>query len=808
MSIALDDVGDGNQGLSASSLTVTGIVPNNGDCVVAFVIWSTNTGVTMTGATWDPSGANAAMTQVGSSFSVGTNSGFACFMAAYKIEGVSGDGSTSKSITFTPSAAAVGIKGNGEAFSGVGSVGTTLYTASAASTAPLVSVTSATGHVAVNAIANFGAAASIPSYTQTADWNTATDFGMAMGHAAGSSSVSFGATISGSKLWGAVGFDLLPPGGTTISPPGASIATTDGTASVSAPREVDPSTVTISTTVGTPDVEIAAGAPIQPGAATGTLTLGTPSASAPFMASPTGAPTTASGGTPIIDPSPVAAMLAKLVAGTDITIQGVGDSTMWGWADGLYSTMYGWLGRFAIGLGKYYNAHVKIKALAYPSGFPYSALVTLYTAVGSGRPTITVYNGGYPGALIANYLADLTDWLPVSNPDLVIIQDGFNETSTSTFTSNYATLISDIQNTYCPGAPIIVTTGNATTATQISGHTPTFAQIWAAEVTEFISGASLPLSPSLQASTSTNNLWVLDTQQAFPTDPTVLATYLYGSDTGLIPSGSRLHPIAPGYDLQANWMLGVLAPAAVPALTIDPSTATGTLTAGTAGVTAPFVDSPSTASGSVTAGTPTVSVVDQTLIEAATSTVATIDGTPSVSAPYVDSPTSATGTLTPGTPSVSNPELLNPSGGSIDTTQGTPDVTAPLIESPGTSHIITSTGIPGVGEVGSNEADPGGGNITATPGTPSVILTTGPSTDTPLSPYHWLREVTEQYDLFEAVMFHGFNENTLDRTLAPDLYTAVQNVREIAKPMHDALVTAMLKYTKPSRGDEFWERYF
>lgn len=247
---------------------------------------------------------------------------------------------------------------------------------------------------------------------------------------------------------------------------------------------------------------------------------------------------------------PAAALLTKLAAAQSVTVQVIGDSTAWGaWDTGwnqytnpwTYPTLYGWPGRFCIALGEQFNATVVVHGWNYYVNTGYESPVTLHT--GSSGATLTLYLGGWPGGTLANYIANAAAMLPVPNPDLVIIHDGFNESGTAAFAANYLTFINAVQHTYCPGAPIVVTTQSATTATRVGGN-PTFASLFAAMISAFLPGKTLPLSPVLQASTAVNGVWVLDTQRAFAAVVAngTLAQYLYSDG---------LHPVAAGYALLA-----------------------------------------------------------------------------------------------------------------------------------------------------------------------------------------------------------------------------------------------------------------
>ncbi|OYN81788.1 hypothetical protein CG716_05450 [Mycolicibacterium sphagni] len=234
----------------------------------------------------------------------------------------------------------------------------------------------------------------------------------------------------------------------------------------------------------------------------------------------------------------------KLGAGQNVIVQVIGDSTAYGSLDEQWSSQYGWPGRLCIALGQYYNANVRVLAWNYPSNTAYNPAVTIYTSLSPSAPTITLMLGGWPGATGANYLGQQAAMLPVSNPDVVLINTGFNETSLSAYLTNYQSLMT-VVNTRCPGAPIIVTTQNPTTIANEQFHSLTFAQIFGGLVNLFVPGSTLPLVPALQQSPVFSNTWILDTKQI----PGWTASDL---------NSDGLHPNASGYAKQAAYMFAQL----------------------------------------------------------------------------------------------------------------------------------------------------------------------------------------------------------------------------------------------------------
>ena len=256
--------------------------------------------------------------------------------------------------------------------------------------------------------------------------------------------------------------------------------------------------------------------------------------------------------------SPLGPLLAKLRAGQDATIQVLGDSTAYGSLDGTTSWTtvgYGWGGRLTELLAQSYDVNAVLyltnaPPLGYGVPTAYYSPVTIHTSSqGSSAPTLTVWDGAWPGSLLGNDISYANVLLQYPTPDVVIIQDGFNETSLATFASNYPTFIGIVQSS-CNNAPIIVTTANLTPGvTGESGNSVTFAQIWQTLLDVFLPASSLPLSPPLQSSTTTTGVWVLDTQQA---NLTTADIFEGGADD--------IHPNATGYQMQAQWMFGTLIP--------------------------------------------------------------------------------------------------------------------------------------------------------------------------------------------------------------------------------------------------------
>jgi len=249
---------------------------------------------------------------------------------------------------------------------------------------------------------------------------------------------------------------------------------------------------------------------------------------------------------------PLDGLLAKLESGQSVVLQVLGDSTAWGVYDagvGSYvnnvlepPTLRGWPGRLGILLGQHYNATVNVWSWNYAVNTGYANFVTLYTgAVGS--PTITVYDGGWPGGTMTNILGNMPELLLTPNADVVMMYDGYNDNNqgvaASTFASEILTFVNQTLTTYCPHANIIVCTQNGNP----SYYAPTWYDVM---VQEFLPAQSIPISPPLQSASnnnSANNIWVLDSQQC-PLLSTDIAEWV--------------HPNAGGYTKVANWIFQVL----------------------------------------------------------------------------------------------------------------------------------------------------------------------------------------------------------------------------------------------------------
>jgi len=259
-------------------------------------------------------------------------------------------------------------------------------------------------------------------------------------------------------------------------------------------------------------------------------------------------------------PAPaVAGVINNARAGLNSTVLGVGDSTLFG--DSLASgyTEFGWIGRLIQDIAETINCN----AIVYISNYPIdwtnvyqSTPYTLYAStLGSAAPTITLWQAGFPGMGMFNYLANTSTIFIPTSVDLAIIQDGFNDSGAeASYTADYPIFIADLQAQY-PGISIVTTDANETfNEGFLDNRFPN--DIWEAL---FVPGQSCgSMSPPVQYN-STYGVWAIDTQQAGWT-PSLL-------------NPDQLHPNAAGYTLQANYMFSQLV---TPLLSFLPGTETET----------------------------------------------------------------------------------------------------------------------------------------------------------------------------------------------------------------------------------------
>ena len=237
--------------------------------------------------------------------------------------------------------------------------------------------------------------------------------------------------------------------------------------------------------------------------------------------------------------SPFDRVLAHLETDQTFTWQVVGDSTSWGWDDIYQGTLFGWAGRMTRSLAQYYDFNATVKETMAQA---YTEPATVWTSERDDAPSADLTLAAIIGKTVEDWAGRaLANVFPNTNPDVILISLGFNETDIDSFISTYRAYVDSILD-YCPGVPIIVTTQNNTTTTEL--HDIEFTDLFNALIDAFIPGESMPLTPVMQSSTIPG-VWVLDSQQMG----------LVGAELA-----DGLHPSAAGYEAYGKWMQQQLAP--------------------------------------------------------------------------------------------------------------------------------------------------------------------------------------------------------------------------------------------------------
>lgn len=251
----------------------------------------------------------------------------------------------------------------------------------------------------------------------------------------------------------------------------------------------------------------------------------------------------------------------KLVTGNDVLIQVCGDSTGQGLRTvALQDANKGWVGRLGINIGVAYDVNVEYEGAHYPGSTTWPGFtqnITLHVSSrGDDAPTVTVRNGSIGGAQATHLISWITgaaNIIPDTNPDIVFTACGFNDRNAgANISSRIQSLVSTIR-ARCPAAPIVVTTQNRSTGTYPTGH---YLAHFSQMSTYFV-GQSLNLDPGLIESEIVENVWVMDTQQAYTMTP--LTDWMQIDD-----SVGGLHPNDLGYQAQADWMYSYFPAASVP----------------------------------------------------------------------------------------------------------------------------------------------------------------------------------------------------------------------------------------------------
>lgn len=201
--VSFDSTANNSSATSPLSVSTNAAAGTTGVLIIGAV--NTSTTVTFTAA-YDPTGANTAMTQVGSSVDQGPfNTSFYTHTAVFKLPSLVGG---AKSISITASGSITTMYAVFVSADGVATVGS-LQSATGNSTSMAQTVTSATDHLIVQGFYK-ALGTAVASYNQTQRGYLGTKF--IVGTAAGASSVSFTAASSSgsSQVYCGVAVDLSP----------------------------------------------------------------------------------------------------------------------------------------------------------------------------------------------------------------------------------------------------------------------------------------------------------------------------------------------------------------------------------------------------------------------------------------------------------------------------------------------------------------------------------------------------------------------------------------------------------------------
>ena len=502
-SVAYDATGTGYRGTSANP-TYTHVVGGSANGLLCAVTWNT----TFQTAPTAVKVGTTSLTQLGSNLNFEASN----YMSLWGISPAQGTlptGSQTITVTIASASSGEGCCVNSVSYTGVASFGTPV-TANGAefSGNATVTVSSASGNMAFNAIADEASGGAIGSYTQTSRSNpgaSSSSCCLLVGDAAGASSVTFTGSPS-NYGWGTFAVNIVAGGGTITDHANQ--------------------TLTFATSI-TDKVHFTE-------TANQTLTLTTS----------------------VVGPSgPWDKLLSHIYGNENAYLCTVGDSTVIG--DVSDTAIGGWPGRIGIILGQHYNYNVVLWTGGWTgSAFEYTTSTTLFSAVGT-RPTLTIYNGGVGATGIFTndqaYLSaggsGLNAYIPTDPlPDVIMIGTGINDMdldgrTASEFTSDMQTFVGDMQSTYAVGVPIIITDENVSS---VDAGYATIQPGYNAVFTAYGVGDP-PLTPILQLS-NVSNVWMLDTQYYFG----------YVWNTNLMSDG--YHPLPVGYQVEAVGDVGTLAP--------------------------------------------------------------------------------------------------------------------------------------------------------------------------------------------------------------------------------------------------------
>lgn len=248
--------------------------------------------------------------------------------------------------------------------------------------------------------------------------------------------------------------------------------------------------------------------------------------------------------------NPFDGIVTKLSLGQNALIQVCGDSTGQGIKIAPNTdTSHGWAGRFGAVLSADYDVNYDYYGATYQGSVAFNGYdidELLRTATDPEAPTLYIYNGSMGGAQATHLIGWINgaNLIPYTDPDLILIACGFNDViSGANLLARIQSLVAVIRNR-CPEAPIIITTQNRSTGTYSTNY---FANSYS-QLTNYYVGQPLNLNPAIVKSPVEENLWVMDTQQAYTIIP--LSTWLSSDIVG------GLHPNDLGYQAQAEWMYG------------------------------------------------------------------------------------------------------------------------------------------------------------------------------------------------------------------------------------------------------------
>lgn len=251
--------------------------------------------------------------------------------------------------------------------------------------------------------------------------------------------------------------------------------------------------------------------------------------------------------------SPFEPLLIALTNDESSDFIALGDSTAYGMISSDWFTKYGWPGRVGIALGDRFDVNVVIRVFQKWRGngtsgsgndrgpATYAPALTIRSTERVGAATLTVWLAGWPGGLASDYVAYASQMLPVATPKLVMVYSGYNEPTTTKYVDGTRSVITAIK-TLCPGSPIVICDQHTTTIAIQQFKFVYFSQLFTALINLLLPSATYGLmSPPLQASTTIDGVWILDTQQA-------------SVGSGQLNTDG-LHPTSAGYDVIAAWML-------------------------------------------------------------------------------------------------------------------------------------------------------------------------------------------------------------------------------------------------------------